>query len=112
MGFWKWLDMHMRESNENSRERAAEWERYAEENRRREREEEEKRQQQLEEEKKKSRCCANCRWYNYGCTNSWNNGKDESDYIEYKKTHETSDGRRVALYSSEKVCREFEYADD
>ena len=99
MGFFKWLDKKMRDSNARSREKD-EWK--AERNRiwKQELEERERKEREKESERKSNiMCCANCRYSGYygryGCRNSnhgtTSNYKDvcsEFEWVRYREDGE------------------------
>lgn len=94
MGFFKWLDNHIRESNrkvdekdrlyrENNRERWEE-EELQEEMRREERRKTEEYWMERDFEYRGGDSCENCMWYKNGsCTLPDHQDEDESEYLRY-----------------------------
>ena len=113
MGFFKWLDKYIRESNETSRELAAEREERDRIWREKKAEEGRKEAEEYRSKLKMVRCCSNCRWYEFHrCENRENEGKDRSEYTEDAINIYTFDPYFKDWSAAREVCDNFEPLDD
>ena len=88
MGFFKWLDKHIRESNEFERE-------WSSKKNREYKEKQEEKRSERESRKKSLVCCANCRYNDY--------------YGMYGCKYINDGTNRTGKYDT--VCEKFEYKD-